>query len=196
MFSIKKLITISDYITMLNTICGFLSIIYMIPNLIYLAIIFDALDGYIARKTNTVSELGKELDSLSDIVSFGVAPAYLLYNDNNILLIGCIIFLLCGMLRLARFNIIKTEGFIGLPIPAAALILISTQYFIKNTYFLLFLSIFLGLLMISDIRYPKSKNKVVMVITFIALILGVFNIPYLALILGYVYLFLGIYKLN
>nr|WP_050062140.1 CDP-diacylglycerol--serine O-phosphatidyltransferase [Silvibacterium bohemicum] len=112
------------------------------------AIPFDALDGRIARMTNTTSEFGKELDSLADVITFGVAPSILAFSwgfrmlpptmDANLheklVQLGafvCFLFLLCGASRLARFNIShdpapKNPGrpgrkyFVGMPIPAAA----------------------------------------------------------------------------
>jgi CDP-diacylglycerol--serine O-phosphatidyltransferase len=112
------------------------------------AIPFDALDGRIARMTNTTSDFGKELDSLADVITFGVAPSILAFSwgfrmlpaamdpvlRDNLIRIGgfvCFLFLLCGASRLARFNISnnpipKNPGrpgrkyFVGMPIPAAA----------------------------------------------------------------------------
>ena len=112
------------------------------------AIPFDALDGRIARMTNTTSEFGKELDSLADVITFGVAPSILAYSwgfrmlpatmnsaiREPLVQLGafvCFLFLLCGASRLARFNISinplpKNPGrpdrkyFVGMPIPAAA----------------------------------------------------------------------------
>src|SRR6202042_3313413 len=115
---------------------------------ILFAIPFDALDGRIARMTNTTSDFGKELDSLADAITFGVAPCLLAWvwvshslpaemNDQlrqTLLQIGsfvCFLYLLCGVSRLARFNIthdpqprnpgrLDRKYFVGMPIPAAA----------------------------------------------------------------------------
>ena len=100
--------------------------------LIVFAGVFDALDGYMARLTNTSSEFGVELDSLCDVVSFGVAPAFLMYHFslNELLTFGMLISaipVLCGAARLARFNIeTKIEDssyFRGLPIPVQGIML-------------------------------------------------------------------------
>jgi CDP-diacylglycerol--serine O-phosphatidyltransferase len=97
--------------------------------LIFWAILLDVLDGRIARMTGTTSEFGGELDSLADVVSFGVAPALLAYSWGFATLprVGWLVaflFVACGTLRLARFNVQKSsvDGryFVGLPIPAAA----------------------------------------------------------------------------
>ncbi len=192
MLSIRKLITISDYITLLSVIFSFLGLILYIPNLIYLSIIFDSLDGYVARKTNTVSEFGANLDSLADAISFGLVPAYFLYNSSLISIFAGLFFLLCGILRLARFNIIKSNEFIGLPIPAGALILVSSiQLFGKLSIIFAFI---LGFLMISDIRYPKFKNKLGIVIFLLAIVLAIFNIPHLAFIVGVAYVIYGMIR--
>jgi CDP-diacylglycerol--serine O-phosphatidyltransferase len=127
---------------------------------ILFAIPFDALDGRIARMTNTTSEFGKELDSLADVITFGVAPSILAYSwgfrtlpmtiDPSIrrLLVEfgafvCFLFLLCGASRLARFNIShdpqpKNPGrpdrkyFVGMPIPAAAGVLAAVVHLVSG----------------------------------------------------------------
>src|SRR5690606_7494004 len=92
---------------------------------IFIAAFLDRYDGKVARKLNQQSELGKQLDSMSDIISFGVAPALLMYE--NVLvefsvagMVVTIIYIATGAFRLARFNITKTNGyFVGLPITVA-----------------------------------------------------------------------------
>jgi CDP-diacylglycerol--serine O-phosphatidyltransferase len=93
------------------------------------AIVLDLLDGYIARLTGTTSEFGGELDSLADVISFGVAPALLAYSwafgtIERVGWLAAFLFVVCGALRLARFNvqrnIVDSRYFVGLPIPAAA----------------------------------------------------------------------------
>jgi CDP-diacylglycerol---serine O-phosphatidyltransferase len=97
--------------------------------LIFWAIVLDLLDGRIARMTGTTSEFGGELDSLADAVSFGVAPALLVYAWGFSVVprvgwLAAFLYVVCGALRLARFNVQKNASdgkfFIGLPIPAAA----------------------------------------------------------------------------
>jgi CDP-diacylglycerol--serine O-phosphatidyltransferase len=93
------------------------------------AIVLDLLDGYIARLTGTTSEFGGELDSLADVISFGVAPAVLVYSwgfgsIERVGWLAAFLFVVCGALRLARFNVqrnvVDSRFFVGLPIPAAA----------------------------------------------------------------------------
>lgn len=128
---------------------------------ILFAIPFDALDGRIARMTNTTSDFGKELDSLADVITFGVAPSILAYTwgfrmlplgmdpylRRKVVEVGafvCFLFLLCGASRLARFNIShdpqpKNPGrpdrkyFVGMPIPAAAGVLVSVVHLVNGT---------------------------------------------------------------
>jgi CDP-diacylglycerol--serine O-phosphatidyltransferase len=93
------------------------------------AIVLDLLDGYIARLTGTTSEFGGELDSLADVISFGVAPGVLAYawafgSIQRVGWLAAFLFVVCGALRLARFNVqrnvVDSRYFVGLPIPAAA----------------------------------------------------------------------------
>jgi len=128
---------IPNLFTAMNLFAGFLSIINASQQnyqyaawLIIIAAIFDALDGAVARLTKSSSELGVELDSLSDIVSFGAAPAFLIYKTylNSYETIGVLIaasLVLAGGFRLARFNVqlvgFDKSFFTGLPIPISAL---------------------------------------------------------------------------
>jgi CDP-diacylglycerol--serine O-phosphatidyltransferase len=144
---------IPNFITSLNLASGFIAIIFAGNGdintaswLILAAMIFDFLDGFSARLLKAYSDIGKELDSLADVVSFGVAPAVIIYHllndslsfsapmiwnpDNNLislLLIIPAIMPVCGALRLAIFNLDTSQSttFKGLPIPANALAVIS-----------------------------------------------------------------------
>lgn len=103
--------------------------------LIFLGMVFDVLDGHVARMTKQTSHFGKELDSLSDIITFGVAPVFIMLTYNQVfqsrLLIGMgVLYFVSAMLRLARFNVQKDEHkatsyFQGLPTPMAAGVLAS-----------------------------------------------------------------------
>lgn len=212
MFKIKNIVTISDYITIINIILGMFAILFHDFRFIYGAIVFDALDGYIARKTNTVSDFGAQLDSLCDVVSFGVAPAYLLYFyfESISTLIASLIFLVCGALRLARFGVLNVKYFVGLPIPAGALVLsVFCQLFLRyskdlgsivsmdiNNLAISLLAVLVGLIMISDIKYPKYPNKIALMLFGISLLLslvGIFEVLFICVI-GY--LLYGILKMD
>ncbi len=190
---ITSFIAISDMISLLNMCSGFLAIIASINNnlelaaiLMIIAIIFDSTDGWVARKTNRQDEFGfgKNIDSLSDIVSFGVAPAIFLYSTINttsnifqaIVIIISLFIIISGILRLTRYNVISgkinTTDFIGFPIPGISCIL-ATYYLsgLFNPHVSLILSIIVSLLMISNIRYPKFDNNYIIGISAILIIL-------------------------
>jgi CDP-diacylglycerol--serine O-phosphatidyltransferase len=163
---------------------------------IFLAAVFDTLDGTVARMTRTTSRFGVEYDSLCDLVSFGVAPAVLLYqwalalkhvspgilstvpSDDKTMTLGFVaafVFLACGALRLARFNVTtgsRDPGFFqGLPIPggaaiAAAAVLWHYRFpgkppLVPDPALVLALTVVTAFLMVSDLDYFSLKNKVV-----------------------------------
>ncbi len=149
--------------------------------LILLAAIFDSLDGVMARLTRSSSEFGVELDSLSDLVSFGVAPAFMIYRLGLHTLgpIGTLssaMLMVFGGLRLARFNVqlvgFDKDYFRGLPIPSSAILISSfVLLYFDRTFgilnrdaapFLPFIAIALSLLMVSTVRYdtiPKFSKR-------------------------------------
>ncbi len=179
--------------------------------LILLALIFDGLDGRIARMTNTTSQFGVEFDSLADIISFGIAPAMLMYffvghNFGRFGILVSALYVIFGAIRLARFNIstAKTDPnvFIGLPIPTAAIfvsmwILLFHKYTLENySIILLFLALGVAILMVSNFRYPSFKKvklnkpmvfKTMIIAVILASLLYLFSAEGFALIiLGYV----------
>jgi len=180
--------------TVLNMFCGFNSILYASKGwyvgaawLIFLAAAFDALDGIMARLTKSSSEFGVQIDSLSDVVSFGAAPAFLVYELHLSTLgtLGILIsslLLIFGGLRLARFNTqlvgFDKEFFVGLPIPASALTIaayvlkygkenaLSGLYELHPTAAALlpWLCVVLSLLMVSKVKYdtlPRISRRAI-----------------------------------
>lgn len=127
--------SLADYVTVLNLLSGVLSIYAAIHGkfvlasvLLFAAVFFDMIDGYVARKLHLEGDFGAELDSLSDLVSFGVAPMVLLmtFYDTTWLSVLALSIPICGALRLARHNINRhvTHGFlIGIPITMSGLII-------------------------------------------------------------------------
>lgn len=115
----------------LSLVTSFNGIYHWSAILILIAVVMDGLDGRIARKFGTVSEIGKELDSLCDLVSFGVAPAMLIYlmaiSDTPWNLFGlavAVFYICCGAYRLARFNVLNiSDYFVGIPITLAGLLM-------------------------------------------------------------------------
>lgn len=176
----KKIYLLPNFITMGNFLCGTYAIFFAIQGrpvlsiyMILAAMVFDFMDGVVARITRTQSRFGLQLDSLCDMVSFGVAPMVLVYT----LLLGQVektvwfsglIFTACGVLRLARYNVqAKSEEknyFYGLPIPAAAGMVISYILLCLNheTRALLgmtpWIMVGTALLMVSNIKYPSFRN--------------------------------------
>lgn len=166
-----------------NIMCGFFSVLstfngeYVQAALfIIYAHILDGVDGYVARLTKTTSQFGVELDSLADVVSFGVAPGILVYYWALVpwgtwgWLAACT-YVVCGALRLARFNVqargVPKGHFVGLPIPAAAEMITSTvllYYYLggegaPNREVTLLLVIYgLAFLMVSGFQYMSLKN--------------------------------------
>lgn len=150
MSTIPSLLKLKDYITLIGSTLGIISLICAGIGtrsaislgffLISLSLGTDLIDGYIARKTGTVNEIGRELDSLSDSLTFGISPAVLTFQAfktgnpyDYILVIGCILFALGAILRLARFNITESLGYTGVPTPLSALLIIA--YFYGNYFF-------------------------------------------------------------
>ena len=177
----RGLFVLPTLFTVGNLFCGYLSIWCSIRGtfeiasyLIIIAAVLDALDGRIARLTHSASEFGEEYDSLADLVSFGVAPAVLAYSWglSDFSRLGWLVsflFVVCGSMRLARFNImthvVDKKYFIGLPIPAAAatlstLVLATPEPLVDRVWMtgLLVLTIILSYLMISTIRYRSFKD--------------------------------------
>ncbi len=169
-----------NLLTTTNMFFGFMSIIFAIRGeytfgsyAIVAAAVFDLLDGRVARLTDTTSQFGAEYDSLCDLVSFGMAPALIMYlwalqPFGRVGWLASFVFVACGALRLARFNVQSAdEGthFQGLPIPMAAGIVASSVLCFKDlqvdasrNWLLLFMTFLLGLTMVSQFRYKSFKD--------------------------------------
>lgn len=213
-----------NLITSLNIFCGFYSIIASINGdferaavAIVIAVIFDSLDGKIARATNTTSEFGVEYDSLSDLISFGIAPSLLAYlwilqPFGKSGWLAAFLYTICGALRLARFNTtsnseISSDFFQGLPIPAgagtiAATVLFIHKYSIEFNYLpsvMLLLLYCLAVLMVSSLKYYSFKKAELFkkmrfsgLVMIILVFVFVVELPQLALFMwGVFYLSLG-----
>lgn len=168
--------------TALNMACGFASVIFSIQGrffegamVLLLGAIFDSVDGRVARLTRTQSSFGEQFDSINNVVSFGVAPSFLIYqkylvNFGRIGAVITFIFLLCGALRLAKFNAnidkISNNYFQKLPIPNTATtlikyILLTNKFPIINNYPIITLiyTLFYKILMITNIPFNSFKNS-------------------------------------
>lgn len=192
----RSMFVLPSSITMASVFCGFSSVVMSInaagatperfflwaAGLLVLAGIFDGLDGRVARATNTATEFGVQLDSLADVVSFGMAPAILAYRygffqlgiqDSHLRAAGwaaCFVFIACGALRLARFNVqvgsVDSRYFMGLPIPAGAACVASVIIWhptppaiAAHAYWFAAELFLVGLLMVSTIRFPSFKKR-------------------------------------
>jgi CDP-diacylglycerol--serine O-phosphatidyltransferase len=168
--------------TSLNLFCGFYAIIASIDGkfvaaavALIIGVMFDILDGKIARATNTTSKFGIEYDSLADLISFGLAPGLMIYlwalkPLGRIGWLAAFLFMACGALRLARFNsqvgITSSDYFVGLPIPAGAGMTATTVLFFSrfglagkiNPIAILILLYVLSFLMVSTIKYNSFKK--------------------------------------
>ena len=195
-----KIYFLPNLMTGANLFCGFLALtrivewnstsgsyhdIKMALFFILLACIFDLLDGRVARMGGAESPFGREFDSLADIISFGVAPAFLMYrvvlqdvfiNHPKWGWLIASVYLLCGAFRLARFNCLAAlagtgggKEFLGFPIPAAAGLVASLTLFMiwwdekefsraNWRYALPVIMIFLSAMMVSEVKYPTFKK--------------------------------------
>ncbi len=203
-----------------NLFCGFWAIVSVFQEkfffaaiAILLACVFDVLDGKVARLSGATSKFGVQYDSLSDLVSFGVAPALLAYSwalrpYGRFGWLAAFLFVVCGALRLARFNVMSSAGevkyFKGLPIPAAAsmialtillyLRLIETGW-VKDIVILVMIYV-LAFLMVSSIRYSSfkeldlAKRKPFSIFMFIVLSMIVIVMEPVLVLFGFILLYI------
>jgi CDP-diacylglycerol--serine O-phosphatidyltransferase len=190
----KRIYLLPNLFTTGSLFCGLLAILHVFnvatsdlftPHryelacwLIIAAAVLDLLDGWVARMTRTESLFGVQYDSLADVVSFGVAPAILIYTrlsemeNRHAAEVITILFCICGALRLARFNVQKSRteklSFTGLPIPAAAGTVVTGFLFFQSIdpdwdkQFVLnilpVMMVGLSYLMVSKVNYPSFKQ--------------------------------------
>ena len=179
----KSVYILPNLLTTASLFSGFLGILWAVNGrfedsalAILISAVFDGLDGKVARLTNTASEFGVQYDSLADLVAFGVTPAVLLYfwhlsHYGRLGIAACFLFMVCGALRLARFNVQSATAskkfFTGLPIPAAACTVATLVFFtafvpeeferfVPTTC--LVLAYALSFLMVSRVRFASFKE--------------------------------------
>lgn len=209
---------VSIYIGILAVAYAFVGRFELACWLVLVSLIFDGLDGRVARLTGTTSKFGVEFDSLADVVAFGVAPAMILffyggfhYGKFGVVVAG--LYVVFGAIRLARFNVTTNNNepnvFIGLPIPSAAVFVVSWLLFemelskqypqYPESIFLLPLmvtSLIIAFLMVSNVRYPSFKKmsfekisfgKIIVLMMIVLAILFIYPIyTIVTLISGYV----------
>ncbi len=169
-------LSLADIFSILNALSGFLGIYFLLRGnlafkFLYFSALMDGMDGFIANRLGK-SKLGKDLDSLADSISFGVFPALILCNL-GILWVGAI-YLIASILRLARFNVLSKEDFIGLPTVASALTL-SCWIKLGLPHSEIF-AVVLSALMICDLEYLRIKNRILMVVCGMTIIASAFTI--------------------
>jgi len=176
--SMIKLLSIADCVSLINAIFGFLSIamvfigeLRLAFSFILLAVLVDGLDGMIARRTRE-SRIGEFLESMADTTSFGIALAFFIYivyykfvscciYKHIILLIILIFFLSMVIVRLASFHLLKDKKvFVGLPVPASAILLLVMTYFEIKLIYILPVILLISFAMVSNIRFPKLGFKI------------------------------------
>lgn len=178
----KGIYILPNSLTLCGMFCGFYAILTSFKGqyvhaawAIMVANIFDGLDGWVARLTNTTTRFGIELDSLSDLVAFGVAPAVLVYSwgiqpFGRLAWGAAFLYAMSGALRLARYNVqmgsAESKAFTGLPIPAAGsaiatLVLFYTEVWgvqPDKNFLILFLPVLLAVLMVTTFRFHSLKE--------------------------------------
>ncbi len=219
----KGVYVLPNLITAAGIFAGFYSIIATTDGnfetaawFILLAAIFDGLDGKVARLTGTSSKFGVELDSLADVISFGVAPGVLLYvwalrPFGKWGWLAAFLYVICGALRLARFNVqvstVESKRFIGMPIPAAACIVATCVllfYELGGTgtikmVSMVLLVFLLAFLLVSNIKYVSLKDPdlfkrqpfTTLVVAIILLVVIVSNPQIMLFLIGMAYLLSG-----
>ena len=215
----RSIYLLPNLFTSANLFCGFYAIVASIQGgfvkasvAIMVAALFDALDGKIARFTGAVSRFGLEYDSLSDAISFGVAPGILVYlwalqPFGRLGWLAALLFVACGTLRLARFNTlvgrVSSDYFMGLPIPAAAFMIASTVVLFnrlggtgttKHVTILIMIYV-LSFLMVSTLKYFSFKraglfktmrfNMLVILVLFAIVIAAEPSITFFLIMLAY-----------
>lgn len=198
---IRKRSYIPSMITLMNLGCGFMAIVtadyYKSSLFLLFSLVFDLLDGFAARKLQAQSELGRELDSLADLTSFGVAPAYLYFLLSPVqgwaAMIPPLTIVIASAVRLAKFNLLPPSPyFTGLPTPATAMFLIGLflgieydseiiKSIFSNVYAYWGIAFFFAFMMVSTVRMfslkglnkdmRQNKLQLVLLVVFIGLLL-------------------------
>lgn len=187
----------ADFVTLANGFTGLLAIMYIFDGefkiammLILFGIIIDGIDGLLARMLRTHKTHGVYLDSIADTVTFCFAPSILLYAmyydldkgnsfqspENAFVVAACMMVVLFGILRLARYieSGHKLKNYNGLPTPAAALVIVTAVEIVDNQFPILALTIAISILMISKVQYPKL-TKIEGAIAGLIIVIGIFS---------------------
>ena len=202
-----RILSIADIITIINAVLGFLALLMVFSNqlqiaasLILLGLLFDGLDGIVARRMRK-SGMGEYLEAIADMVSLSIAPLALLYKIyydavfsqlylHLVLGIVLVFSMICSSIRLSSFSLLKQKQFfLGLPTSASAIFLVAASFLKPDTLYILPVIIILSLTMISSILFPKPGLKInlitaVLIIATIFLHNMYYNIAPLLLLVG------------
>ncbi|HEX9703810.1 MAG TPA: CDP-diacylglycerol--serine O-phosphatidyltransferase [Gemmatimonadales bacterium] len=226
----RVVVVVPSLFTLFNLFFGFWSMVlasrgefYRAGWFIVFAGVLDVLDGRVARLSGTGTKFGEELDSLVDIVSFGVAPAFLMYQvafsgGGPMGWVICYFYVMAGAIRLARFNVIQAgrpkEWFVGMPSPAAGMTLATYYPFTQTELYqdvlanlpwpllLTFLVIILAILMVSTVQYahlPRAgfrtpQGVLGLVIILIVVVFGIWRHDFFFFPLGIAYMTYGVIR--
>jgi CDP-diacylglycerol--serine O-phosphatidyltransferase len=220
----KGIYILPNSLTLCGMFCGFYAILASFKGhfiygawAILIAIIFDGLDGWVARLTNSTTKFGIELDSLSDLVAFGVAPAVLIYSwalqpFGRLGWGAAFLYVTCGALRLARYNVqmgtAESKAFTGLPIPGAGGLTASFVLFYGEVWgtlsgrnhMILSMTFLLAVLMVSTVKFHglkevdfKKRKPFWLLVAIVGAFVLIFMYPEIILFsFGIIYVFWGI----
>lgn len=174
-----KFFRVEDFISVLNAVFGLLSILMIFLDqirfsfiFILLAVLADGLDGYVARRNGNKSQVGDFLEPMADMMSMAAAPVFFTYNMffnqiNNcfkcqfLLIAFLVFFFICAVVRLSSFFVLKKdEYFIGVPVPASALIIVLLSYLRVDFYIVISGILLVSIFMISNFHFKKPWLKV------------------------------------
>ena len=185
---ITTFVSLPDIFTIVNGTLGFFAIYFIIigelilaSRIVFLCIFFDSFDGFLARRNNNCEEFGRSLDSLSDIISFGIVPAYIFISYGNNILLGLLlgaIYVVSGLLRLSRFNALNTEEYFGLPITIGAIFVILIFLAEIPFYVYSILLIMTSVLFISNLKIKRPSKNGRSLVIFSTIFVLISIIPY------------------
>jgi CDP-diacylglycerol--serine O-phosphatidyltransferase len=190
---ITAFFSLPNTFTIINAVLGLFAIYNIIignlilpARIVLLAIFFDSFDGFLARKKNSVAEFGRTLDSLSDIISFGIVPAFIFIissNDNIIRLLIGFAYVIFGLLRLSRFNALNSNEYVGLPITLGAIFVVLLFLAKITDYINSIIMILTSILFISNFKLKRPSKNGNYLIVFSSLFIIISLVPYPMIVL-------------
>lgn len=191
---ITAFISLPNFFTLANATLGLFAIYFILigdlilsSRFILMAIFFDSFDGFLARKKNSIADFGRSLDSLSDIISFGIAPAFIFISSSNSNIFSIFlgfIYVLCGLLRLSRFNALDREGYIGLPITIGAIFIVliflaNIPYFLNAVMLIITSILFISTL---KLKRPTKKGNTLVISSTLFILVSLIPYPHIEIV--------------